>query len=136
MTRYLKKCRFVGLAGLVSLALSALPAAPAGATVVCPPGTTNPNSCRTKITLSVTITIQDGTVSVTINVTDPHLKVTLRHKHTVKTLFDGDASGKVTIHFPKPTDPGTYDVKAVATANHVTKTVVQHFTIKKHKKHK
>jgi hypothetical protein len=136
LTRYLKKCRIVGLAGLISLALSALPPAPAGARVICPPGATNRNYCRIVITLTVRIIIRDGRVTVRIHVTDPHIKVTLRHKHTVRTLLARDANGNVTIPFRKPTDPGSYEVRAVATANHVTKTVVKHFTIKKPKKHK
>jgi hypothetical protein len=140
LTRYLKTCRIVGLAGLMSLALSALPAAPGQATVVCPPGTANSNNSNycTVVTLSVDVIVQGEWVTVTINVAeDPHLNVTLlRHRRTLGTLFDGDTSGMGTIGFPKPTDPGTYEVKAVATANGVTTTVVEHFRIKKHKEHR
>jgi hypothetical protein len=134
LTRYLKKCRIVGLAGLVSLALSALPAAPAGATG-CQPGSTNPNYCT--VNLSMDLMIQDGTVTVTITATDPHLKVTLlRHRRTLITPFEGDVNGQVTIQFFQPTDPGRYEVKAVATANDVTTIVIKHFTIRKHRKHR
>ena len=64
-----------------------------------------------------------------ITVTDPHVKVTLKHNGKVKTLFNRNATGEVTIKFAKPTAPGIYRVKAVATANGLTKTVVKQFTI-------
>jgi len=129
LTRYLKKCRIIGLVGLVSFVLSMLPAAPAGAKLVCPPGTHNPSYCKRVLSLSVVITIQGPTVTVVITVTDPHVKVTLKHNGKVKTLFNRNATGEVTIKFAKPTAPGIYRVKAVATANGLTKTVVKQFTI-------
>lgn len=127
MTRYLRKCRIVGLAGLVSLAVFAFSAAPAGATLVCPHGKTNPKYCTHKITLSVTITISSNlAVTVTIKVTDPHVTVTLLHNgKVVERIFDGNETGTFHLKFKEPTKPGTYVLKVVASVDGVSKTVTK-----------
>lgn len=45
MMRYKQTFRLAGLAGLLSLVALMISAIPSGATVVCPPGTTNPAYC-------------------------------------------------------------------------------------------
>lgn len=52
--RYISTTRTAILAGLVSAAALALLAAPAGATLVCPPGTTNPKYCTNHLPVATT----------------------------------------------------------------------------------
>lgn len=137
MRTYLQHCRLAVLAGLVTLAVLALSAAPAGAKLICPPGVTNPRYCTHKISVSVTIKIKsDGTVSITIKVTDPHVTVTLLRKgKVVKRIFNGNKTGTFKLHFKEPSKPGTYVLKVVASVGKVSKTVTKKIVVKARKHH-
>lgn len=130
MKGYLRKLRIVGLAAVVGLALFAIPAAQSGARLVCPPGTHKRIYCKRHIKIKIHITISGATIHVTITVTDPHAKVLLLHNGKVlRQLFNGTVSGTFHVNAPKPTTPGIYEIKVIATAGGVTKTAVKKFRV-------
>jgi hypothetical protein len=136
LTRYLRKGRIAGLAGLASVAVFAFAAAPAGATVtsVCtgtPPYQTCHNVTTVKLSVKVqVITASTGvTVKITVIVTDPFVTIKLyRNGKLVKTVFKGNYSGKKNFKI-HPKTPGKYSIKVTAKANGVTKTVVKKFKV-------
>jgi hypothetical protein len=52
--RYKHACRLAGVGGLLSFAALALSAVPSGATLVCPPGVTNPAYCTNVLPVAIT----------------------------------------------------------------------------------
>ena len=131
MTRYLTSRRQAGLAGLVSLAVLAFCAAPAGAKLVCPKGTSNRIYCTHKLSLSVSLKFKHRMVTVTISVSDPHVVVALFHKgKVVKPLFNGNRTGKFTVEFKEPTKRGTYVLAVQATSGRLSKTVRKTIKVK------
>lgn len=67
LTRYLHRWRIAGLFGFTSVAL-ALSAGPASATVVCPPGTSNPAYCHNVPPIATTTAATHvGGFSATVN---------------------------------------------------------------------
>jgi hypothetical protein len=140
LTRYMKKSLIAFLAGLMLLAAFAF-SAPAGAKLVCPPGTKNPNYCRHVLVLNVKIKVDrrtsPPTVTITVTVKDPHVTITLLDKngHLIKTIFDGDFTGTQQFTFTAPSTPGVYRVKTVATSDGSTKTDKKTFVVKKPKHH-
>jgi hypothetical protein len=127
-----RNLRTLGLGAVTALALAAIPAAPAGATVICPPGTTDPNYCTHHLRLFAFVFIEDGQIDIFAYVTDPHLTVTLyKDGDLVKTLYDNpNATGLIHVGLPEPTDPGHYMIKVLATAGNQTKTRTFKFHVK------
>ena len=120
MTRYLRKCRIAGLAGLASLVVVAFAAAPAGASktkTVCQ-GVTPYQKCQT-LTVGVSPKLHRK-VKVHVTVSDtPSVQVKLFHWNGtkykfVRTVFVGNvASGtkKLTI---RTKTAGKYELKTKA----------------------
>lgn len=139
MTRYLKKCRIAGLAGLASLVVFAFGAAPAGATVTCPAGVTPPSPyCTTTIKLAVVISVVQTSngpvIKIKITVKDPFVVAKLYRKSAgkyrlVKTVFKGDLNGtkRLKVH---PKKKGKYELKVKASANGTSKTVKKFFAVR------
>jgi hypothetical protein len=130
----LRKCRIAGVAAVASLAVWALPAAPAGAKQVCTTIPTPPyKECHTVISVKISIKVTSTGVTITIKVTDPFLTVKLYKKvgtkyKLVTRLVNKNVKGteKLKIH-PKP---GKYEIKVKASAHGVSKTVIKKFTVK------
>src|SRR5205807_9976483 len=136
-------CRIASLAGLASLVVFAFTAAPAGATVTCPPGISPtsvyaPKYCTTTIKLAVVITVVKTpsgppVIKIKITVKDPFVTAKLYRKvggkyRLVKTVFKGNLNGtkKLKVH---PKKAGKYELKVKASANGVSKTVKKFFKV-------
>jgi hypothetical protein len=135
LTSYLHRThrtKIVVVAAVATLAVALASPPPSHASLVCPPGTSNPAYCKTVIKLQVKIRFVHGKVKVVITVSDPKLTVTLRRNgHLVRRIFKRNVKHGRTLSFHKPTKPGHYTVRVVASVNGVTKTVNRRFTIKK-----
>ena len=126
----MKRLRIVGLVGLLSLTLFAIPAAPSSARLVCPKGQHKKIYCKRKITIKIKIKITATTIKITITVKDPHATVLLLHNgHVIRHLFNGNVSGTFHVNSPKPTKAGVYTVKVIATAGGVTKVATKSFRV-------
>jgi hypothetical protein len=138
MTRYTHHARTVALAGLLSAAAFALPAVPAAATTVCPPGSTNPAYCTTHMPApirSVTAPASVGhstrkhqktfTVTVKLNA-KATVTISLVGKNRVVDKFAHKSTDRtITQRIDAPTRAGKYEIKVVAKAGRVTETVTQ-----------
>lgn len=141
MTRYMKKSLIAFLAGLMLLAAFAF-SAPAGAKLVCPPGTKNPKYCKHVLVLNVRIKVDrrtsPPTVTITVTVKDPTVTITLLDKHgdVIRTILPPTVfTGTRQFTFTAPSEPGVYRVKTVATSDGSTKTDMKTFVVKKPKHH-
>jgi hypothetical protein len=138
MTRYTHHARTVALAGLVSAAAFALPAGPAAATLICPPGTTNLAYCTTKLTPPIRSVNAPGSVGHSTRKHQKHFTVTVKlnakasvtislilKNKTVDKFSHNATSRTITQRITAPTKTGKYQIKVVARAGHVTETQTQ-----------
>ena len=134
MTRYLRKCRIAGLAGLASLVVVAFAAAPAGA------GTSTNQACKGTPpyqhcqTLTVTVKPKanlKAKVSITVNDT-PTVTVKLYRKKNgtykfLRNVFRGNvASGTKKLSI-KTKKPGKYEIKTKANGHGLVAVTVNKF---------
>jgi hypothetical protein len=138
MTRYTHHARTVALAGLVSAAAFALPAGPGAATVICPPGVTNPAYCTTRVTPPIRSVDAPGSVGHSVRKHQKHFTVTVKLnakasvtislllKNKVVDKFSHKATNRpITQRINAPTKTGKYEIKVVAKAGRVTETLTQ-----------
>jgi hypothetical protein len=138
MTRYTHHARTAALAGLLSAAAFVLPAGPAAATTVCPPGSTNPAYCTTQVTPPIRSVDAPDSVGRSTRKHEKHFTVTVKldakAKVTISLLLKNKVADKfahkstdrtIAQRIPVPTKTGKYEIKVVAKAGRVTQTVTQ-----------
>jgi hypothetical protein len=138
MKKYTHHARTVALAGLLSAAAFALPAGPAAATTICPPGSTNPAYCTTHVAPPIHSVSAPGSVghstrkhhknfTVTVKLTaKATVTISLLLKNKVVDKFTHKSTDRtIDQRITAPTKTGKYEIKVVAKAGRVTQTVTQ-----------
>jgi hypothetical protein len=138
MMKYTHHARTVALAGLLSAAAFALPAGPAAATTVCPPGDTNPAYCITEVTPPIRSVDAPGSVGHSTRKHKEHFTVTVKlnakatvtislllRNRVVEKFSHKSTERTIDQRITAPTKTGKYEIKVVAKAGRVTQTMTQ-----------
>jgi hypothetical protein len=138
MTKSTHHARTAALAGLLSAAAFALPAGPAAATTICPPGNTNPAYCVTRVTPPIRSVDAPNSVGHSTRKHQKHFTVTVKLnakasvtislllKNKVVDRFSHSSTTRTIVQrINAPAKTGKYEIKVVAKAGRVTQTVTQ-----------
>ena len=138
MTRYTHHARTAAIAGLLSAAAFAVPAGPAAATLICPPGSTNRAYCTTEVTPPIRSVNAPGSVGHSTRKHQTHFTVTVKlnakatvtislllKNKVVDKFAHKSTSRTISQRINAPTKTGKYEIKVVAKAGRVTQTVTQ-----------